>query len=130
MGKLLSYLDYILSVLPTELDDSRHPIHVIKKGSGKTHHGDTVAKIWIAEDGKKKIEVEWSELPPDDETNIRALISMNWNGLIAEIELMKIRRNIIHDKFKDAKVGIKKLDFKALFFKLIKGMKNCVMLKL
>lgn len=47
----------------------------------------------------------------DDETNIRALISMNWNGLIAEIELMKIRRNIIHDKFKDAKVGIKKLDF-------------------
>lgn len=111
MGKLLSYLDYILSVLPTELDDSRHPIHVIKKGSGKTHHGDTVAKIWIAEGGKKKIEVEWSELPPDDETNIRALISMNWNGLIAEIELMKIRRNIIHDKFKDAKTGIKKLDF-------------------
>ena len=89
MGKLLSYLDYFLSVLPTELDDSRHPIHVIKKGSGKTHHGDTVAKIWIAEGGKKKIEVEWSELPPDDETNIRALISMNWNGLIAEIELMK-----------------------------------------
>lgn len=85
MGKLLSYLDYFLSVLPTELDDSRHPIHVIKKGSGKTHHGDTVAKIWIAEGGKKKIEVEWSELPPDDETNIRALISMNWNGLIAEI---------------------------------------------
>ena len=36
---------------------------------------------------------------------------MNWNGLIAEIELMKIRRNIIHDKFKDAKIGIKKLDF-------------------
>lgn len=111
MGKLLFYLDYILSVLPTELDDPRHPIHVIKKGSGKAHRGDTVAKIWIAEDGKKKIEAEWSELPPEDETNIRALISLNWSGLIAEIDLMKIRLNIIHDKFKDTKTEIRKLDF-------------------
>ena len=62
MGKLLLILRFILSVFPADKDEKRRHVHVIRRGSKQSHRGNTVAKIWIEENGKKKIDVAWSEL--------------------------------------------------------------------
>ena len=60
MGKLMILLYFILSVFPADATENRRHIHVVRRGSKKSHRGDTVAKIWIEENGQKKIEVAWS----------------------------------------------------------------------
>lgn len=62
MGKLMLLLYFILSVFPADATENRRHIHVVRRGSKKSHRGNTVAKIWIEENGEKKIEVAWSEL--------------------------------------------------------------------
>lgn len=54
MGKLAFILRFILSVFPADAQENRRHIHVIKRGDKKSHRGDTVAKIWIEENGCKK----------------------------------------------------------------------------
>lgn len=51
MGKILYFLCFILSVFPTDVNENRRHIHVIRRGSKKSHKGHTVAKIWIEENG-------------------------------------------------------------------------------
>ncbi|MBR1493388.1 MAG: hypothetical protein IJ610_11715 [Bacteroidaceae bacterium] len=54
MGKLMILLYFILSVFPADATENRRHIHVVRRGSKKSHRGDTVAKIWIEENGQKK----------------------------------------------------------------------------
>ena len=81
MGKLIYFLCFILSVFPADANENRRHIHVTRKGDKKTHRGDTVAKIWIEENGKKKIEVCWSELNAKDESAIIDVIDKNWDAI-------------------------------------------------
>ena len=90
MGKLAVILFFILSVFPADANENRRHIHVVRRGSKKSHRGETVAKICIEENGQKKIEVAWSELDADDLAN-------------------KGGHNMC--KYKDTTLGIKKIDF-------------------
>ena len=86
MGKLAFILQFILSVFPADAMENRRRIHVIRRGSKKSHRGDTVAKIWIEENGKKKIEVDWSELSKTDENMILEAIDEHWEELNKSID--------------------------------------------
>ncbi len=88
MGKLAVILYFILSVFPADANEKRRHIHVVKRGTKKSHRGNTVAKIWIEENGQKKIAVDWSNLSATDEKMILQTIDQNWdklNNLIDEV---------------------------------------------
>ena len=99
MGKLMILLYFILSVFPADATENRRHIHVVRRGSKKSHRGDTVAKIWIEENGEKKIEVAWSELTADEETKIIKAIDTHWDEL----------NQMIDDVFAGKKVRIKRI---------------------
>ena len=99
MGKLMILLYFILSVFPADATENRRHIHVVRRGSKKSHRGDTVAKIWIEENGQKKIEVAWSELSSDEETLIIEAIDKHWEEL----------NRLINDVFAGKKIQIKKI---------------------
>ena len=98
MGKLMFFLYFILSVFPADATENRRHIHVVRRGSKKSHRGDTVAKIWIEENGLKKIEIAWSELNADEELEIVKVIDENWeelNKLIDKVfagQIIQIKR--------------------------------------
>ena len=81
MGKLMILLYFILSVFPADATENRRHIHVVRRGSKKSHRGDTVAKIWIEENGQKKIDIAWSELSADEEAQIVEAIDKHWDEL-------------------------------------------------
>jgi hypothetical protein len=99
MGKLMILLYFILSVFPADATENRRHIHVVRRGNKKSHRGDTVAKIWIEENGQKKIEVAWSELSSDEETLIIEAIDKHWDEL----------NRLINDVFAGKKIQIKKI---------------------
>lgn len=99
MGKLAIILCYILSVFPADANETRRHIHVVRRGDKKSHRGHTVAKIWIEEKGKKKIEIAYSELSSDDEKLIMDAIEKNWEELNKKIS----------DVFAGKKIQIKKI---------------------
>ncbi len=99
MGKLMILLYFILSVFPADATENRRHIHVVRRGSKKSHRGDTVAKIWIEENGQKKIEVAWSELTADEETKILSAINDHWEEL----------NRLIDDVFAGKKIQIKRI---------------------
>ena len=86
MGKLAFLLCFILSVYPADVNENRRHIHVVRRGSKKSHRGNTVAKIWIEEKGGKKIEGAWSELSADEETMILDAIEKHWVLLNKQID--------------------------------------------
>ena len=92
-------LYFILSVFPADAMENRRHIHVVRRGSKKSHRGDTVAKIWIEENGEKKIEVAWSELTADEEDKIIKAIDTHWEQL----------NQMIDDVFAGKKVQIKRI---------------------
>lgn len=100
MGKLAIILFFILSVFPADANENRRHIHVVRRGSKKSHRGDTVAKIWIEENGQKKIDVAWSELDADDLAKIIDVIDKNW----------ELFNKMIDDVFAGKKITIKKFD--------------------
>ena len=99
MGKLMLLLYFILSVFPADATENRRHIHVVRRGSKKSHRGDTVAKIWIEENGQKKIEIAWSELSADEEALIIQAIDNNWDEL----------NQMIDDVFAGKKIQIKRI---------------------
>ena len=99
MGKLMILLYFILSVFPADATENRRHIHVVRRGSKKSHRGDTVAKIWIEENGQKKIEIAWSELSADEEALIIQAIDDNWDEL----------NRMIDDVFAGKKIQIKRI---------------------
>ena len=98
MGKLAIILYFILSVFPADATENRKHIHVVRKGSKKSHRGNTVAKIWIEENGQKRIDVAWSEISSDELSKIIDIIDKNWEVL----------NKMIDDVFAGRKVTIKK----------------------
>ncbi len=72
---------------------------MVRRGSKKSHRGDTVAKIWIEENGEKKIEVAWSELTADEEDLIIEAIDKHWDEL----------NRMIDDVFAGKKITIKRI---------------------
>ena len=99
MGKLALILCFILSVFPADANENRRHIHVVKRGRKNSHRGQTVAKIWIEENGQKKIEVAWSELSSSEESEIIAAIDKHWDELNQKID----------DVFAGKKIRIKKI---------------------
>lgn len=99
MGKLMMLLYFILSVFPADVTENRRHIHVVRRGSKKSHRGNTVAKIWIEENGQKKINVAWSELSADEETLILKTIDDHWDEL----------NRLIDDVFAGKKIQIKRI---------------------
>ncbi len=97
MGKLAVILYFILSVFPADANENRRHIHVVRRGSKKSHRGYTVAKIWIEENGQKKIEVAWSELNSNELSLIVDTIDKNWESF----------NKMIDDVFSGKKVTIK-----------------------
>ena len=73
--------------------------HVPTTGDWGAHRGDTVAKIWIEENGVKKIEVAWSELTADEEALIIEAIDKHWKEL----------NQMIDDVFAGKKIQIKRI---------------------
>ena len=100
MGKLAVILYFILSVFPADATENRRHIHVVRKGSKKSHRGNTVAKIWIEENGQKKIEVDRSELSAADEAMIIEIIDKHWEEFNRKID----------DVFAGKKVSIRRFD--------------------
>ena len=99
MGKLMLLLYFILSVFPADATENRRHIHVVRRGSKKSHRGDTVAKIWIEQNGEKKIEIAWSELTADEESEILNAIDDHWEEL----------NQLIDDVFAGKKIQIKRI---------------------
>ena len=99
MGKLMLLLYFILSVFPADATEDRRHIHVVRRGSKKSHRGNTVAKIWIEENGEKKIEVAWSELTADEEALVIETIDTHWEEL----------NQMIDDVFAGKKIQIKRI---------------------
>ena len=99
MGKLMLLLYFILSVFPADATENRRHIHIVRRGSNKSHRGNTVAKIWIEENGEKKIEVAWSELTADEEALIIETIDTHWEEL----------NQMIDDVFAGKKIQIKRI---------------------
>ena len=100
MGKLAFILNFILSVFPADASENRRHIHVVRRGSKKAHRGNTVAKIWIEENGVKKIEVAWSELSAADEELIVNLIDEHWSELNKRIDEVLAGKKIRIKKIK------------------------------
>lgn len=99
MGKLALILCFILSVFPADANENRRHIHVVKRGRKNSHRGHTVAKIWIEENGQKKIEIAWSELSSSEEAEIVNAIDKYWDELNQKID----------DVFAGKKIRIKKI---------------------
>lgn len=92
-------LYFILSVFPTDATENRRHIHVVRRGSKKSHRGDTVAKIWIEENGAKKIDIAWSELSSDEEAEVIKAIDEHWEEL----------NKLIDEVFAGKKIRIKRI---------------------
>ena len=99
MGKLMLFLYFILSVFPADASENRRHIHVVRRGAKKSHRGDTVAKIWIEENGLKKIDIAWSKLSANEETEILEIIDKHWDEL----------NRLIDDVFAGKKIQIKRI---------------------
>ena len=99
MGKLMLLLYFILSVFPADATENRRHIHVVRRGRKKSHRGDTVAKIWIEQNGEKKIEIAWSELTADEEAEILKAIDDHWEEL----------NRLIDQVFAGKKIQIKRI---------------------
>ncbi len=99
MGKLMFFLYFILSVFPADATENRRHIHVVRRGSKNSHRGNTVAKIWIEENGLKKIDIAWSELNADEESEIIKVIDENWEEL----------NKLIDQVFAGKKIQIKRI---------------------
>ena len=99
MGKLIYFLCFILSVFPADVNENRRHIHVIRRGRKNSHRGDTVAKVWIEENGQKSIEIAWSELNATEETEVLKAIDEHWEEL----------NKLIDDVFAGKKIRIKRI---------------------
>ena len=58
-----------------------------------------MAKIWIEQNGEKKIEIAWSELTADEEAEILKAIDNHWEEL----------NQLIDDVFAGKKIQIKRI---------------------
>lgn len=93
-------LCYILTVFPADANEKRRHIHIIRRGNKRSHRGNTVAKIWIEQNGEKKIEVAWSELSYDEERKLLQIIDKQWEDINKRID----------DVFAGKKIQVKRIN--------------------
>ena len=78
--------------LPADGKDNRRHIHVFK---GKGKHIQSLAKIWIEQNGIKNISVAYNNgIPEKDLKIILQLIDENWKDLAQQIEYAFKGKNI------------------------------------
>jgi hypothetical protein len=78
--------------LPADSKDNRRHIHIFK---GKGKHIQSLAKIWIEQNGIKSISVAYNNgIPEKDLKIILELIDENWLLLSKQIEDAFIGKNI------------------------------------
>ena len=92
MGRIAFWITYLFYTLPADIKDNRRHIHIFK---GKGKHIQSLAKIWIEQNGVKSISVEYNHgIPAKDLKIIIQLIDENWNDLIRQIEDAFTGKNI------------------------------------
>ena len=84
MGRIAFWISYLFYTLPADSKDNRRHIHIFK---GKGRHIQSLAKIWIEQNGVKSISVAYNNgVPEKDMKVILQLIDENWTDLTQQIE--------------------------------------------
>jgi arsenate reductase-like glutaredoxin family protein len=92
MGRIAFWITYLFYTLPSDANDNRRHIHIFK---GKGRHIQSLAKIWIEQNGIKNISVAYNKgIPEKDLKIIIQLIGENWEDLNKQIEEAFIGKNI------------------------------------
>jgi hypothetical protein len=58
MGRIAFWITYLFYTLPADYNDNRRHIHIFK---GKGKHIQSLAKIWIEQDGAKNISISYNK---------------------------------------------------------------------
>ena len=92
MGRIAFWVAYLFYTLPADSRDNRRHIHIFK---GKGRHIQSLAKIWIEQNGVKDISVSYNKgVPAKDLKVILQMIDENWDELMKQIEDSFTGKNI------------------------------------
>ena len=92
MGRIAFWITYLFYTLPSDVKDNRKHIHIFK---GKGKHIQSLAKIWIEQNGIKNISVAYNKgISERDLKTIIELIDKNWNDLNKQIDEAFTGKNI------------------------------------
>jgi len=84
MGRIAFWISYLFYTLPSDFKDNRRHIHIFK---GKGKNIQSLAKIWIEQNGIKNISVSYNKgIPEKDLKIIIQLIDENWDDLNTQID--------------------------------------------
>lgn len=84
MGKLFEWLKvYYLATLPNDTLRERLHIHVVRPHA---HGFYVLAKIWIESNGKKQIDVAYSDLPAKHLSQLLSDLEANWELVIQQVK--------------------------------------------
>jgi len=84
VGRIAFWIAYLFYTLPSDCRDNRHHIHIFK---GKGKHIQSLAKIWIEQNGVKSVSVAYNNgIPAKDLKIILQLIDENWDTLLQQID--------------------------------------------
>jgi len=98
MGRIAFWITYLFYTLPADSKDNRRHIHIFK---GKGRHIQSLAKIWIEQNGVKSISVAYNNgISAKDLKIILQLIDENWNELTKQIEDSFTGKNVSIIEFK------------------------------
>lgn len=86
MGRIATFLYFFFHVFSADATENRRHIHVVCRNAKQAHRGNTVAKIWIEKQGKKNIEIDWSELTTAEEQQIIKAIDAHWEEIMQNID--------------------------------------------
>jgi hypothetical protein len=92
MGRIAFWITYLFYTLPADSRDNRLHIHMFK---GKGKHIQSLAKIWIEQNGIKNISVAYNNgISAKDLKIILQLVDENWDDLVKQIEDSFVGKNI------------------------------------
>ena len=82
MGQLAFFKMFLLVSIPTDINDNRRHVHVFRKGS---RHLKSIAKIWIEANGRRCVEIAYSELSPKENKMLLQAIDNHWHFINEQI---------------------------------------------
>jgi len=92
MGRIAFWITYLFYTLPADSKDNRRHIHIFK---GKGRRIQSLAKIWIEQNGVKNISIAYNNgISARDLKIILQLIDENWDDLTKRIEDSFTGKNI------------------------------------
>jgi len=84
MGRIAFWITYLFYTLPSDAKDNRRHIHIFR---GRRKHIQSLAKIWIEQNGVKNISVAYNKgITEKDLKVIIQLIDENWDDLNKQID--------------------------------------------